>query len=635
LSLLLHSYLHLAQGTFPSENGLFTVNYLKGCASTQVELTPTSTAGSLFICFDSDLSDLVSNNPCLGEQPAQSIDDFRFTYEEPGVYNILFLRQFPSSQEFDSITIEIVEPSAPFVAVSTCGDDVIMDVNPEEEIFDLFTLDFGDGSGTQEYAISDFPFSYQYPDPSQSYTLSVVGAFNDSGNNNCSNTLFTRTFVPANQTEQAGSISRVEILTENSFEIEYELNASQVYELQLAENESGVFQTITTFSGIDGGVYTFQSLHLNANVYCARIRAVSTCTNQELLSNQVCTISLTGVAQADGNLLDWNHESFQNSDVLKNGEVIYSGNAPFLDENVLCGQNDLYQIIATDANGIEVTSLPLEIAALVGTPSIPIREIATNVLSESELELSWDVPDGLEPDYYIIYKRRSTSESFVRFDTTSMTSYLDEGFGFDERIFFYSVSYVTACGGISPVVTSAPNILLTVSQSESIINFNWNSYTGFDSLLSNYVLKKYDDNMNLLEENVLDTELTFSEDLAQSNEQLSFYQVEAYSVNGLIAFSNLLRYKIPSSFFVPTAFTPNGDGLNEVIKVEGNFIEEVEFSIYNRWGNLIFRSNALESGWDGFLPNRPAPEGTYSYTVRVQDRYGEEYFKTGVFNLIR
>jgi gliding motility-associated-like protein len=226
-------------------------------------------------------------------------------------------------------------------------------------------------------------------------------------------------------------------------------------------------------------------------------------------------------------------------------------------------------------------------------------------------------------------------EDFFRLDTVSTNSYVDVGNGFFERNFYYGVAYINRCGGISPVRTIANNILLKLNTTTSQLEFSWNSFTGFDSLLTDYTLVKFNDNMNILQEFNIGRDTVFIENIAESDDQLTFYQVQARSESGLVAFSNLVRYKIPSSFFVPSAFSPNGDGLNEEINVVGKFIEEVEFSVYNRWGTLIFRSNSLELGWDGYLTNRPAPEGTYSYTISVTDRYGEEYFISGVFNLIR
>ncbi|WP_375578934.1 gliding motility-associated C-terminal domain-containing protein [Marivirga tractuosa] len=634
LLLFINPVVLLAQGNFPSENELFTVDFLKGCESTQIKVTPSDTTGTIFICFDANLSDIGANNACFGD-PVQTAEDYRFTYQEAGVYDILFLRQLSNTQIYDSISIEIIEPSTPFVALSTCDEALVLDVNAQQESFDLYTFDFGDGSPPQEYSINDFPFRYQYADPTQEYTLSAVGSFDASGNSNCNNNEFTKTFIPEDQTEEAASISRLEILTENSFEIDYTLNPNQIYQLQIKQNEDGDFQNITTFSESEGGTYTFQNRDLNTDFYCVRIISISNCNNQELLSNEVCTIRFSASVELEGSLLDWNHFSFQNSDIVKNGEVIFSGDAPYVDENILCGETNQYQVIASDESGVEVISLSKQLTAITGAPAIPINQIAINVLSDTELELTWDLPGGLEPDQFIIYKKRSLDDDFSRLDSTSVPSYVDEGIAFDERNYYYSVVYLNRCGESSRVTTTASNILLKLSQEESIINFDWNSYTGFDSLLQNYVIKKYDGNMNLLDEVNVGKEIIHSEDIAQSEDQLTFYQVEAYSESGLVATSNLVRFKIPSSFFVPTGFTPNTDGLNEEIKVVGKFISEVEFSVYNRWGTLIFRSNSIEEGWDGYLTNRPAPEGTYSYTVRVKDKYGEEYYKSGVFNLIR
>jgi len=634
LYILLSSFGLVAQGSFPSENGLFTVNYLKGCEFTQIEVKPNGSTGTPFICFDADLSDIGSNNNCFGS-PAQTAEDFRFTYEEPGVYDILFLRQLSNSQVYDSISIEILAPSTPFIALTSCNEELVLDVNPEEEGYDFYTVDFGDGSAAQEYSNNDFPFSYQYADPTQEFTMSVEGSFDNTGNNNCNNAVFTETFIPEDQSEQAASINRVEILSEERFVIEYELNVNQSYQLQLKQNQNGNYQSVATFSGSEGGTYAFQNRDLNANFYCVRIVSVSVCSGQELLSNEVCTIRFSGSSQLDGNFLDWNHANFQTTELLKNGEVIYSGSAPYLDENVLCGQVDEYQVISVDSEGVEVVSLPKELATATGSPAIPIDQIATNVLSNTELELSWELPGGLQPDRYIVYKKRDLEEDFFRVDTTNTNTYIVEGTAFNERIDYFSVAYLNKCGGISPVRVIAPNILLTLSQKESDIALNWNTYTGFGAQLQNYVIKKYDDNMSLLVENNVDTAVSYHDNIAQSDEQLFFYQIEAHSENGLVAYSNLVRYKRPSSFFVPTGFTPNGDGKNEKIKVLGKFIEDIEFSIYNRWGTLIFRTKVKEEGWDGYLKNRPAPEGTYSYTVRVKDKYGEEYYKSGVFNLIR
>lgn len=92
-----------------------------------------------------------------------------------------------------------------------------------------------------------------------------------------------------------------------------------------------------------------------------------------------------------------------------------------------------------------------------------------------------------------------------------------------------------------------------------------------------------------------------------------------------------------SSVDVPTAFTPNGDGTNDVIYVDGWGIRKLNyFRIYNRWGQLLFESNNIKIGWDGYYNGAPQNMETYVYQVSVETYVDKEpIFKTGTFKLIR
>ena len=89
--------------------------------------------------------------------------------------------------------------------------------------------------------------------------------------------------------------------------------------------------------------------------------------------------------------------------------------------------------------------------------------------------------------------------------------------------------------------------------------------------------------------------------------------------------------------YVPNVFTPNQDGLNEMFlpKVFGEV--EYEFSIYNRWGNRIFYTTEVDEGWSGLDPkkDRPAPQDTYLWEIRILDVDGNSHRETGYFSLIR
>jgi gliding motility-associated-like protein len=85
---------------------------------------------------------------------------------------------------------------------------------------------------------------------------------------------------------------------------------------------------------------------------------------------------------------------------------------------------------------------------------------------------------------------------------------------------------------------------------------------------------------------------------------------------------------------IPDAFTPNGDGLNEVFSVYGSETNEFEISIFNRWGELIFYSDKREVGWDGSFKGQQAQEGFYSYLVNYSI-YGNEFQRKGSVVLLR
>ncbi len=71
------------------------------------------------------------------------------------------------------------------------------------------------------------------------------------------------------------------------------------------------------------------------------------------------------------------------------------------------------------------------------------------------------------------------------------------------------------------------------------------------------------------------------------------------------------NYCNPTYFYIPNTFTPNGDGLNDVFKIRGEFLYVVKLRIYNRWGEEIFETSDPEKGWDGSGKNGPAPVDIY------------------------
>ncbi len=86
---------------------------------------------------------------------------------------------------------------------------------------------------------------------------------------------------------------------------------------------------------------------------------------------------------------------------------------------------------------------------------------------------------------------------------------------------------------------------------------------------------------------------------------------------------------------VPSGFSPNNDGDNDVLYVRGGPFESVELRVYNNWGNLIFESTDASIGWDGTWNEKEQPTGDYIYTVKAVTVDGTEHKQHGSVSIIR
>ncbi len=95
-------------------------------------------------------------------------------------------------------------------------------------------------------------------------------------------------------------------------------------------------------------------------------------------------------------------------------------------------------------------------------------------------------------------------------------------------------------------------------------------------------------------------------------------------------------FKNGPEIYVPSGFTPNGDGLNDVLRPALIGIERFDFfNIYNRWGQLVYHTITRNSGWDGTINGAAQPSGAYVFTAQGIDKDGKIIFRKGTSVLIR
>jgi len=130
--------------------------------------------------------------------------------------------------------------------------------------------------------------------------------------------------------------------------------------------------------------------------------------------------------------------------------------------------------------------------------------------------------------------------------------------------------------------------------------------------------------------------------------ELQYSQAGCYKITAVDSFGNESVLSAPScvdncpTYILPNIFTPNNDGLNDLVKpLKGSMhIEKVDMKIYNRWGQLVYKTSDPYINWDGkdYETNQDCSEGVYYYICEVQQIYLEgpkTITYTGTINLIR
>ncbi|HWB26756.1 MAG TPA: PKD domain-containing protein [Chitinophagaceae bacterium] len=116
------------------------------------------------------------------------------------------------------------------------------------------------------------------------------------------------------------------------------------------------------------------------------------------------------------------------------------------------------------------------------------------------------------------------------------------------------------------------------------------------------------------------------------------YTVKVADSNNCAAYANVTVniYQTQPEIFVPTAFSPNGDGHNDILRPIVAGLKEFDyFKIYNRWGNLVFSSSNSSDGWDGTYGGAKQQSGTYVFVARGIDYMGHQVSRKGTVVLIR
>lgn len=267
-----------------------------------------------------------------------------------------------------------------------------------------------------------------------------------------------------------------------------------------------------------------------------------------------------------------------------------------------------------------------------------IRKVS--VVENSNVIVEWERPkEGVLVDYILERKTNNGAFEWVGSFDASISAYLDHQVDVSNNRYTYRLRATDSCHHESDNSNKGRNILLKVDNNFEYPVIHWTKYDNWHTEDYNYEILYIDPETMLPQylAHVNGDQSFFRDSLTKYHTSEYCYQVLAVQNNrmDIASYSNIDCTPTLLSAYVPNAFSPNGDELNDIFRVKGKNMMKLSMSIYNKWGELMFYTDDPTNGWDGVYMNKPAPIDTYKYKINVEGIDGQSKEFIGYFSLVR
>ena len=571
-----------------------------------------------------------------------------YLYTKIGRYVIMQLSQGSNGSLIKCQMIEAF--AAPNFKIQTCsGRKVQVTVADDSTTkgYNSFIVNFGVGIKNDTLTKANPTTSYVYPSTTNTATVSVIGV--TTGGTLLSNCKKDTTFILNSTNLSNISIRKVTTRPDGAVDILVKSSAGIKADVQIDEDATGTFKnTGQTATTTDTTTITIRNINTAQKQYCFRLSANDGCNNTSTTSNVVCATHLEVKAEDQQNVLNWKEypqaSNFQNYRINLNGAprpfILNRTTTTQPDPNVTCGNQYCYQIIVSLAGGAESVSQLRCVKAISNVIPGKITSAVASVLEdEQKVEVRVNPPAvGSSPvKFKTIFTRADNGSNDYKevAIVDNGISFIDPNTNPNTQSYCYKIQYENSCGKRSD--PSEPVCSIHV-YSRNASTIDWTPESPFLVPVRSYSLEIIDENGDPKAQFNLGGNTTFDPSASNPDQQLFKYRILAYPEGsaGTLSYSNYFVFVKGSLVFIPDAFSPNKDAINDLFAVRGQFIETSRLIVYNRWGQPIFESDdAIKKGWDGQLNGQIAPEGSYVYRVEIKDFLGKNFVKVGIFLLTR
>ncbi|MBI1305845.1 MAG: T9SS type B sorting domain-containing protein [Bacteroidetes bacterium] len=281
----------------------------------------------------------------------------------------------------------------------------------------------------------------------------------------------------------------------------------------------------------------------------------------------------------------------------------------------------------------------LQIQVYISNLQIDLELVSVGFPDDRMLGEWMTLNDNLTQKPYEVQKRNAgSSDPWVTVATEDHLSFFESGINTDENAFEYRIKGYDLCGNVrySEVHT---NVLLTGIQDETDFSLilRFSPYLGWDSGVRQYELYKSTNSDQFMR---FDKIVTQGETILIDGNSSNFrqcFRIKAIEQDGQNkeSWSNEICFYFEPNVYVPTAFTPNKDGVNDVFHPVSVAVQDYKLTLYNRWGQMVYQTDDQTQSWDGTFEGVDSPAGVYMYVISFSDYRNQTYQKNGTIHLMR
>lgn len=557
----------------------------------------------------------------------------------------------PRGESYDIRNYRVYDNTPPVFSVAPCPSDKAL-VTITDTTYNRYTIQAG---SNPIQTIPQGPRKVKTVDVAGATSITVRGYYTDPAA--CASQPSTQAIapLPAAQTPLLTTFTLQAPLPSGSATLAVsQLPAGYLYTLQRTDASGNYIRVADVPAGsppislgtvVDGSGYRLRRTALCENVdsafspliYPLNVRGTSAQNRNQLLFRY-------GVGSPD-------FYSVTRGGVALTSFTVLPGGLGLEDTTGVCGTKYRYQVTANYRPTPDYPSGRQSISNFVDVPTqsnrLPPRPrllASFNVRNVVELTPLL-ATNGLPKGSTLYYRKASGGSAPAPFATTStLRPARDSTALADLRAAppCYSLSQADTCTNKSLESPTTCPALLSASPADadgSTATLTWTPFTGPDpSQPAAYVLQRLGPDNTVLPGSVSVSGSNYTDLAAPTNRQVLRYRLQISGAGlpaGTFSYSNIATVTRQLFLTIPTAFTPNGDGLNDVLEVKGKYLSDYTFVVVDRNGQEVFRSTKRADVWDGTIRGHVPVMGAYAWRFSQNNEDGSPFTATGTVTILK